>query len=394
MPIDRLDFDNLTEGDLVELVAGQVPEGLRIEYKRDLYGNTDAARREALKDVSAFANAFGGSLLIGIEEQKGAPVALPGIANVNPDDVVLRLDQLVRSGIEPRIQGLRIRAVPLASGAHCFALRIPRSWQPPHRVIAQNSNRFWIRNSGGAHEASVEELRTLFTLGADAVDRVHQFRDKRMEEITTGRGARPLQAGGRLILHIVPLAAVTSPFQVDLSEAYRLHRIFRPISSTSMNARFNFEGFVNERGGKHNHGYTQLFRNGSLEATKAAIVKTHEGQIFIRGRDLESHIFEVLTGYINGLSDLEIPAPLVVLITLEGVRGAAYRVQQHTPDDPEPAIERDILFLPDCIVNEYACDGDYHRSVKPAFDALWNAAGRLSAQTFSQDGMWIGNQCQ
>ena len=31
MSIDRLDFDNLTENDLKELLTGQVPEGLRID---------------------------------------------------------------------------------------------------------------------------------------------------------------------------------------------------------------------------------------------------------------------------------------------------------------------------------------------------------------------------
>jgi len=42
LPIDRLDFDNLSENDLTELIVGQVPEGLRIDYKRDLCGNSDA----------------------------------------------------------------------------------------------------------------------------------------------------------------------------------------------------------------------------------------------------------------------------------------------------------------------------------------------------------------
>ena len=56
MSIDRGDFDAVTEQDLQELVTAQVPEGLRIEYKRETYGNTDSDKREFLKDVSALAN--------------------------------------------------------------------------------------------------------------------------------------------------------------------------------------------------------------------------------------------------------------------------------------------------------------------------------------------------
>ncbi|PJB31857.1 MAG: hypothetical protein CO109_07690 [Deltaproteobacteria bacterium CG_4_9_14_3_um_filter_65_9] len=183
MSIERLDFDNIDERDVEELVSLQVPEGLRIDYKRDIYGNSDADKKEILKDVSGFSNAFGGHLVIGVEEQNGVPVAIPGIPDTNPDDVILRLGNIIRDRTEPRIQGIRFRAVPFANGSHCFLLRIPRSWNPPHGVRTRKSIEFWIRNSGGKHEASVEELRTLFTLGADAFHRVHQFRDERLREI-------------------------------------------------------------------------------------------------------------------------------------------------------------------------------------------------------------------
>jgi Schlafen, AlbA_2 len=327
MSIARLDFDNLAEGDLVELVTGQVPEGLHLEYKRELYGNSDGDRKEYLKDVSAFANAFGGHLLIGVREEAGVAADIPGLATTNPDDVVLRLGQLARDGVEPRLQGLRVRAVPLANGMHCIVLRVARSWHPPHRVRAQSSNRFWTRNSGGAHEASIEELRAMFTLGADALDRIRRFRDERLREILTDSGARPLYGNGRIVIHIVPLAAFTSPFEVDIAKAYELQQLFRPIGSNSgMNPRFNFEGYISERGGVENLGFTQVFRNGSLEATKAHIVVEDEGKRFIRGPRLEESLFEVLPHYLDGMRDLAVPPPLLILISLEGVSGVAYRV--------------------------------------------------------------------
>lgn len=390
MSIDRLDFENLSENDLSELVLGQVPEGLRIDYKRDLYGNADADKREALKDISGFANAHGGHLIIGMEEENGFASGIPGVANVNPDEVVLRFEQLARTGLEPRVQGLRVQTVRLSSGAYCFVLRIPRSWNPPHRVSAQNSNRFWVRNSGGTHEASVDELRALFTIGADAAHRIQQFRDERLREITGGQGARPLFGEGRLILHIVPLSAVTSSWQLNLEKAYHLHRTFAPIGSMGMSPRFNLDGVVNERSGEHNHGYTQVFRNGSIEATKARIVGMYEGKRYIPSLPLEKAIFESLPYYINGLRDLAVPPPLILLITLEGVKGAAYKVQNSVFDDPEPVIERDLVNLPDCVINEYGESAEYHRAVRPAFDALWNTAGFACAQTYSSEGVWVG----
>jgi hypothetical protein len=100
----------------------------------------------------------------------------------------------------------------------------------------------------------------------------------------------------------------------------------------------------------------------------------------------------VLVGYINGLRDLGVPPPLLVLFTLEGVAGVPYVVQENIWGDPEPAIEKNLLCLPDCLISEYGPDADYHRSVKPAFDALWNTTGRVSARSFSEDGVWIGDR--
>ena len=56
MGIDRGDFDAVSEQEIQELVAAQVPEGVRIEYKLQTYGNSDSEKREFLKDVSALAN--------------------------------------------------------------------------------------------------------------------------------------------------------------------------------------------------------------------------------------------------------------------------------------------------------------------------------------------------
>ena len=86
MPIDRHDFNSLTEPDIQELVTAGVPEGLRIEYKRDLYGGTDAEKKEALKDVSALANAEGGHLVIGVEAQNGVPTSVSGVNLQNPNE--------------------------------------------------------------------------------------------------------------------------------------------------------------------------------------------------------------------------------------------------------------------------------------------------------------------
>lgn len=291
--IDRGDFEKISEVDLQELIDGQVPEGLFLDYKRTLYGIRDSDNKEFLKDVSSFANSHGGYLIIGIEEKNGLPASLQGLSELDHDKEILRFEQLLRTGIEPRLLGVRIRAIPIEKGGHAFIIRVPKSWNPPHRVIAQNSNRFYIRNSGGVHEASMNELRNLFTLSSSVTERIRSFRNERISEIVRGDGIRPLVGGGRFILHIVPLSAFLTADQVDLSVVVNNRMAFWPIGAEGFNHRFNFDGVINERGGADNNGYTQIFRNGIIEATKGGIVREHAGTKIIAANRLENMIREI-----------------------------------------------------------------------------------------------------
>ena len=392
MPIDRTDFDAIDVADLRELLENQVPEGPRLDYKQAAYGDSDADKRETVKDISSFANTHGGHLIIGIAETGGIPTSVDGIQCNDTDAFILKIDQRLQSGIQPRIQGIRIKSIALPNGNYCFIVRIPKSWRPPHRVTAQGQNRFYARNSAGVYEPDVEELRMLFTAGTDIVEKVRQFRQDRINKIKHGGGQRPLRGDGRLIVHIIPFASLLSDFQVDLDQVYQQRARFAPLGSDGMSPRFNFDGFINERGGDVNHGYTQIFRNGIVEAVKASMVTKpeHIPSGVVPASSLEEHFFGQFPRYMDALRDLQVPPPFAVVITLEGVNGAMYWVRRDPYDDNNPPpIEYDPLFLPECLINTYGSNLEYQQAVRPAFDALWNAAGRSSAQYFTgPNGEW------
>ena len=192
MAIDRANFDAITECDLKELVEGQVPEGLRLDFKLTVYGKSDADKKELLKDFSALANSHGGHLVLGVEENGGIATNIVGLGGVDTDAEILRMEQLTRSGLEPPVQSVRMKAVPLESGRHVIIIRVPKSWNPPHRVIAQGVNRFYARHSAGVHEPSIEELRTLFVQSASELKQARKFRAERLKFICEKRGERPL----------------------------------------------------------------------------------------------------------------------------------------------------------------------------------------------------------
>jgi len=389
MSIERENFDDVTQADLQELIDAQVPEGLRIEYKQANYGNTDAEKRELLKDVSAFSNTSGGHLVIGIEENAGIATKLLGV-DIDADSEILRMEQMLRNAIEPPIAGIRMRAITLDTGSKVLLLRIPRSWNPPHRVTAQAVNKFFIRNSAGVSEPGIEELRTLFSQSTSALERARQFRNDRIYAVTNSESHRPLINDGRLFIHIVPAAAFSGMINLNVETIYSVHDAFSPLDASGMTPRFNFNGFINERGGETNRGYTQIFRNGVLEATLGGIVRKTDDGSFISGGWVERIFFKHIAPYINGLKNISVPPPLIIMITFEGVRDARYIVDKDLRNDSPPPILDNPLFLPECLLQDYGSEIEYHKAVRPAFDALWNASGYAKSLFFNKDGMWAG----
>ena len=179
---------------------------------------------------------------------------------------------------------------------------------------------------------------------------------------------------------------------LDIEAMQANHMAFRPLGSMGMSPRFNYHGFINEQGGDENHGYTQIFRNGCLEATMGGIVRERDGRRGIPGQSIEKYIFEVLSPYICGLRDVGVPPPLIVMFTLEGVGGAHYHVLRNTWGDEPPPLPDETLRLPEGFLEDYGEDVDHHRAARPAFDALWNAIGYSGSQFFNDDGLWIGER--
>jgi len=265
MPVNRPDLDLVGEADLAELVTSGTGESQTLEFKRETYGNSDADKRELLKDVSALANTRGGHLIIGVDEADGTASGVPGAALADMDAEARRLDSIIATGIEPRVAGVKVKPIRLNNGNACVVIRVPASWHQPHRVSFQRWNKFFVRRSLSVEEAGMSELRDLFIQGSQATHRFREFHRRRFNEVGANN-VRPLVAPGRFVLHIAPLAAFTGDYAIDPSAVRDDANNLRPIASAGFSPRFNFDGFVVERGGDRNFGYTQVFRNGILES--------------------------------------------------------------------------------------------------------------------------------
>ena len=103
-------------------------------------------------------------MIYSVRATDGVPEEVRGLEVVNPDGEVLRLKEMARTGIRPRIPGLLIRAINVKTDRVAIVLRIPKSWAGPHQVTFNGEYRFYSRASNGKYTLDVDELRSLFVV--------------------------------------------------------------------------------------------------------------------------------------------------------------------------------------------------------------------------------------
>lgn len=144
-PADQIDV-----GDIQELVTSQVPEGQQLEFKKTLPGDGKTpdpwlsrqnkidtrSRNELLEEAVAFANAQGGTLLVGISEsQDKPPVADKVIPLPQCVELAERLRKMLRDCVEPQVPKLEVFGVPVNGDAGVIVIQVGQSRLAQHRVI-------------------------------------------------------------------------------------------------------------------------------------------------------------------------------------------------------------------------------------------------------------------
>jgi hypothetical protein len=194
-------LENITSSDIINLISIKYDERQGIEYKKEMYGRNDNEKKEMLRDISSIANAYGGYLIIGIEEDgSGFPIRPINIADVELERE--RIEQSCLSSIEPRIAGLKARAIKLASGEDIIIVSIPRSTKKPHMVTFSGLNQFWMRHINRKLPMTVEEIRDACTSTGNIWKDLRQFLKERELEIKEENGTNSFLILGSSPIHI------------------------------------------------------------------------------------------------------------------------------------------------------------------------------------------------
>ncbi len=183
--------DRVCIGDIESLIASKVPEGEQIEFKENLPAKEqsgdpwisgqdrigDYAKNKILGEVVAFANAYGGALLMGIGESDTKP---PVAAKISPiprcAELAERLKLVFRDRVEPQLPRIEIFAVRTEDDSGVVVIRVGRSRSAPHRVT--KTLVCPVRRSDRCEEMTMREIQDM-TLNAV---RGLEWLDRRLSE--------------------------------------------------------------------------------------------------------------------------------------------------------------------------------------------------------------------
>ena len=380
-------LDAITLDDLHRLLENRISEGKTIEYKQVLPGGSDGEKIKFLRAVSSFANTAGGDLLYGTEAQDGIPKSLPGLEHSNEDEIKLRLESLLRDGVEPRIPAIQFQFVTVGENRSVLIIRTRKSWNSPHRVKLSGHGHFYGRNSSGAYQLDVGELRTAFTLSAGIAERIRAFRADRLIKIEAGQTPVPIFTAATVVFHLIPLLAFSSspPNRISLDANER--NAFGIFSRSGWSTNVNLDGYVLFTDhGRDSTAYTQVFRSGSVESV--AVFEPHDGHpSSLPSGFIEEQLIQALPRFAQALINKDIEPPYFLFLSFLKAQGYQLATAERFLAPSDVLTDRDSLILSEVEIEQVGFDPA--AVLRPIFDMLWNAFGYEGCNNYNDHGVYI-----
>ena len=238
-------------------------------------------------------------------------------------------------------------------------------------------NRFYYRHSAGKDIMNVMQLRAAFALTTRLEDQIAEFRRERTNGIKGGTaGHLTPPAGPTLIMHIAPFESFRTGFMVDLEAAMKhAQGGLLPLGTGGNGHRYNLDGIYCFDDLSPCNAYTQVFRNGIIEASGRTLLRVYQGRKLIPCEAVPRSVLQHLTSTMAYFQKLSVPPPFAAMLTLVNVSDYEFPtgMERGMSGYYTHRVDRDDLRLPAVIIQDF--DTSPVDTCRPMFDALFNAAG-------------------
>jgi predicted HTH transcriptional regulator len=396
-PINEINKTNIGT-----LITDKIEESRTLEYKEELIIGTDNEKKGFLADVSSFANALGGDIIYGIKEERngegkktGRAEETIGIENMTNDEATLRIENIIRDGLSPRLK-VQIKCIEGFRKGSVIVLRIPQSFSAPHMIL-KGSSKFYSRNSAGKYPLDVGEIRSSFLTSDALPEKIKRFREQRLAEIIADQTPVQLNSSHRFVIHLIPISSFlygSNNQKIIAASKKDMFSLQQTIEETYSDYRYNIDGYLFYPRSGNGH-YCQVYRTGIVEYVDCNLIVSVELEdkikhYYINHKDFESEVIGKVSKYIDLMKQFNIEIPILVMISLLDVKGVEmsyeYRSIIRNFFTSPASIDRDSIIIPDILLDDYSVK--VPNILKPAFDSIWQACGYECSPNYDEQSNW------
>lgn len=339
-----------------------------------------------LKEICAFANTYGGTIVLGIGEDE----------NHNPD-------KLVDTGVTPELfeeweKALRnkiaTQTIPVLYGIkaehmtvrekNCILITVPRSVLKPHAFNSGSRDDIYMRNGNTSSPMRYNDLKHSFLEFDHIMQKIQGYRDERLSFLLNGDLDETLIEMPFLLLHILPEQSLDMSTTVELSKII-YNSAFHPICTTSYSVySYNSDGLIKVELGRDQSGlssYIQLSLNGFLESLTLRL--WNEEKLYLPPwDDVEESVVKDIYSLYHELNILGLGDVYHIGMTLANAKGKSLPSRAYYNEDALP-INKNLIKTSFVRVD---INKDFAASILPIFTKLSQTMGLSHSTLFEQDG--------
>ena len=372
-------LEDITLDDIQQLVDDEVQEGKEIEYKEFLALDKDNHKEALLGEITSFANARGGDLIIGVPDDQGTPRHVGGVPVQDLDNTIERWSNTIRRGADPKLPPsvFDITELHVEDDRYVFVIRVNKSWNPLHRVTY--SNKFYGRGPSGKFPLDTGEIQRRMLEAERFADDLEEFRDEQVAEFEAGDTPLPVFDGPKLVLHLVPIGAFSPGQKIDRKTAGATSKI-RPRMLASRPATGGFTDNYTVDSVIVHHGvpddglyeYVRTFSSGTIEMFTAWPFNPMDEGSTVLDVDMVRKALEfTLPIQLQYLDSQDIDPPVYACMSILDAEG--YGVGTGFTRRQQRALDA-VMQLPEVMIESY--DTDLEEMCDQLVEYVYNAGGQ------------------
>lgn len=223
------------------------------------------------------------------------------------------------------------------------------------------------------------------------MERLYAFRQERLAQIKNHPTVGTPDRSPMLIVHMVPADALEEGNRFDLRN--QTATSLPPMTTGGgYNGRYNVEGYISYLQLDHKQktyaSYTQLFRSGVVEAVDCYLLGGGDAAKRLSS-GYEQMVVEHVGRCLQALQALGVAPKIYILLSIVGAEGHTFDAFRSAIT---PSIDRDEALLPEVVIEDFTAN--LYQVLRPAFDTVWQAAGRERSPNYDQAGIWTGEHAR